>query len=92
MKVRSGIKFSDGTPLTAAIVKYSLEAWAPYRDGSYMYSLDSIDVVDDQTLTVKLTKGYGNLPIEMSRIYLSLPDSLDDQGNVVNWTGTDRLF
>ena len=88
LKVRKGVTFSDGTPLTAEIVKYSLEAWAPYRDGSFMYSLDSIDVVGEQTLTVKLTKGYGNLPIEMSRLYVSLPDSLDDQGNVVNWAGT----
>lgn len=88
LKVKEGVKFSDGTPLTADIVKYSLEAWAPYRDGSFMYSLDSINVVDDQTLTVKLTKGYGNLPIEMSRLYVSLPDSLDDQGNVLNWVGT----
>ncbi len=88
LKVKAGVKFSNGTPLTAEIVKYSLEAWAPYRDGSFMYSLDSINVVDDLTLTVKLTKGYGNLPIEMSRLYVSLPDSLDDQGNVVNWVGT----
>ena len=88
LKVKDGVTFSDGTPLAAAVVKYSLESWAPYRDGSFMYSLDSIDVIDDTTLTVKLTNGYGNLPIEMSRIYLSLPDSLDDQGNVVNWVGT----
>lgn len=88
LKVQEGVTFSDGTPLTAEIVKDSLETWAPYRDGSFMYSLDSIDVDDDRTLTVRLTQGYGNLPIEMSRLYVSLPDSLDDQGNVVNWVGT----
>jgi hypothetical protein len=92
LKVREGVKFSDGTSLTAEILKYSLEAWAPYRDGSFMYSLDSINVVDDLTLIVKLSKGYGNLPIEMSRLYVSLPDSLDDKGNVVNWVGTGTFI
>ncbi len=88
LKVAEDVEFSDGTPLTADIVKYSLEAWAPFRDGSYMYYLDSINVVDGTTLKVKMTEGYGNLPIELTRIYVSLPGSLDDKGSVVNWTGT----
>jgi ABC-type transport system substrate-binding protein len=69
-------------------VKYSLQAWAPYRDGSFIYYLNSIDIVDDHTLTIEFSEGYGNLLIEMSGIYVSLPGALDDQGNVVNWIGT----
>lgn len=88
LKVKNGVEFSDGTPLTADIVKYSMEAWAPYRDGSFIHYMNSIDIVDDHTLTINFSKGYGNLLIEMSGIYVSLPGSLDDQGNVTNWTGT----
>lgn len=88
LKVKYGVEFSDGTPLTADIVKYSMETWAPYRDGSFIHYLDSIDIVDNHTLVIKFSKGYGNLLIEMSCIYVSLPGSLDDQGNVMNWTGT----
>jgi ABC-type transport system substrate-binding protein len=88
LKVEKNVKFSDGTPLTSEIIEYSLKAWAPFRDGSYMYYLDSTEALDATTLKVKMKQGYGNLPIELTRIYVSLPDSLDDKGNVKNWTGT----
>ena len=88
LKVRQNVKFTDGTPLTADIVKYSLQAWAPYCDGNFMYSLKSMDVVNDTTLKVKFAKSYGNFLTEMTRIYVSLPGSLDDKGNVVKWVGT----
>jgi ABC-type transport system substrate-binding protein len=83
-----GVTFSDGTPLTAEIVEYSLTTWAPYREASFIYYLDSIEVIDDETLAVRLTESYGNLPVEMTKIYVSLPGSLDDTGNVTNWVGT----
>ena len=88
LNVRKDVKFSDGTPLTAEIIKYSLEAWAPFRDGSYMYSVESYEVVDDTTLLVNFDGSYGNFPVEISRIFVSLPDSLDENGNVTNWIGT----
>jgi ABC-type transport system substrate-binding protein len=88
LKVREGVTFSDGTPLSAEIVKYSIEAWAPYRDGSYMYDLDAIEAVDDLTLKVTFKGSSGNLMAQLARIYASLPDSIDDTGNVVNWIGT----
>lgn len=88
LKIRQDVTFSDGTALTADIVKYSLEAWAPFRDGSYMYSVESYEVVDDYTLVVKFPESYGNFPVEISRIFVSLPDSLDENGNITNWTGT----
>ena len=39
LHIRKGVKFSDGTPLTADIVKYSFKAWGPYRDGGYIYAV-----------------------------------------------------
>lgn len=86
--VRKGVKFSDGTPLTAAIVQSSMEEWAPFRDGSYMYAKPTYTVKDDNTLVVDFSEPYGTLPVELSRIFCSLPDSLDDKGNVTNWVGT----
>lgn len=88
LHIRKGVQFSDGTPLTADIVKYSIEAWAPFRDGSYMYSDPVYTVVDDNTLEMKFKESYGNLMIQLSRIYCTLPDSLDDLGNITNYIGT----
>lgn len=88
LHIRKGVQFSDGTPLTADIVKYSIEAWAPFRDGSYMYSDPVYTVVDDNTLEMRFKESYGNLMIQLSRIYCTLPDSLDDLGNITNYIGT----
>lgn len=88
LHIRKGVKFSDGTPLTADIVKYSLKAWGPYRDGGYIYAVKSYKMKDDNTLVVKFNGSYGNFLIEMSRIFCSLKDSLDDKGNVKEYKGT----
>ncbi|MBM3450213.1 MAG: hypothetical protein FJX78_04410, partial [Armatimonadetes bacterium] len=57
-KVRRGVKFSDGTPLTAEAVKNSIEFLRdprneyPYRS-YFVGKTDGIDVVDESTLRVR---------------------------------------
>ena len=58
VKLREGLKFSDGSPLTAENVKASLLHWAKPDVASHAYAglkdIDTIDVADDRTLTIHL--------------------------------------
>ena len=60
IKFRKGIKWSDGTPFTAKDVAYSMERLKKVdglpRAATYKAELDATEVVDDQTLKVKLNQ------------------------------------
>jgi peptide/nickel transport system substrate-binding protein len=60
--LRPGVKFQDGTPLTAADVKFSLDR---YHDpkvgayaGSYYTDVKSVDITGPSQITVRLTGPY----------------------------------
>jgi peptide/nickel transport system substrate-binding protein len=57
---RKGIKWSDGTAFSAQHVKWSMETLKRVpglnRAGTYTSELDGVDVVDDNTITVKLNQ------------------------------------
>jgi peptide/nickel transport system substrate-binding protein len=51
--LRQGVTFHDGEPLTADAVKASIEAAADHGGASFIwFPLESIDVVDDSTVTI----------------------------------------
>jgi peptide/nickel transport system substrate-binding protein len=57
IKVRSGVKFADGTPLDAAAVKTSLDrhkTLAGSARASELSSVDSVSVVDPSTVAIKM--------------------------------------
>ena len=74
-KLRSGVKFQDGTPFNAAAVKYNIErilapATASKQLASELGKISSIDVVDDLTIRlnylqpwVTLLDGVRRMPI-----------------------------
>lgn len=88
LKIRDDVSFSDGTKLTADIIKSSLEYWPTYRSCYYINYLDSITVDDNTTLTVKFKTGYGNFIDDLARIWVTKPESVDDKGNITEWIGT----
>lgn len=88
LKIKEDVSFSDGTKLSADIIKSSLEYWPTFRSCGYINYIDSITAVDDATLTVKFKKGYGNFVDELSRIWVTKPESVDDKGNIAEWIGT----
>ncbi|HEY4670176.1 MAG TPA: ABC transporter substrate-binding protein [Tepidiformaceae bacterium] len=61
-KLRPGLKFSDGSPLTAADVKFTFERVGAEKTASpHRYKvgpLQGIDTPDDNTVTFKLTKAF----------------------------------
>lgn len=64
IKLREGIKFHDGTALTAAVVKENLDH---FRKDNQLFifvfqDIVSIDVVDDLTLTVSLKRPWTAFP------------------------------
>ena len=57
LTLRDGIKFSDGSPITAEDVKWSLERAAKEGNGDWQFLVASIDSVDTSaapTITIKL--------------------------------------
>ena len=55
-KIREGVKFHDGTDLTASDVKFTLERAMRIGEGmgASLYTVDSIEVPDDYTVVIKL--------------------------------------
>lgn len=58
--LREGLKFHDGSPLTAETVKASIEYLADKSTGAAIYAalatLESVEVSDDRTIVIKLSK------------------------------------
>jgi peptide/nickel transport system substrate-binding protein len=80
VKLRAGVRWEDGTPVTADDVKATLEALvdpktpALYRR-SFFADLEKVDLVDDRTARVTFRKAYAaqraafNLPLLPARLY-----------------------
>ncbi len=63
-KIKSGVKFSDGTPLDAAAVKYGLDRNRTLEGSARKNELSSVKdvkVIDAQTVQLSLSQPYGPL-------------------------------
>jgi len=73
-KIREGVKFHDGTPLTAADVKFSIEriplVTGPMPMTLYTKYVDTTTVVDDLTLRVKTRGTAPSLPNDFTRLFV----------------------
>ncbi|WP_227793520.1 nickel ABC transporter substrate-binding protein [Paenibacillus guangzhouensis] len=66
--LRKNVKFSDGTEMNAAAVKFSFERWIkdPVNSLNIATAMKSLDVVDDHTITMTFTKAYYPFLTELS--------------------------
>ncbi len=73
--LRDGLKFHDGAPVTAEDAVASIIRWGA-RDGmgqNLMRVTESIESVDDKTLTLTLTEPYGLVLASLGKISSNVP-------------------
>ncbi|MGO4573821.1 ABC transporter substrate-binding protein [Microvirga sp. 2TAF3] len=69
MKLRSGVKFHDGEPMNAAAVKANIDRARTLPDSlrkSEIASVESVEVVDDMTVALKLSRPDATLLSQLS--------------------------
>lgn len=69
IKLRSGVKFSDGTPLTADDVKFSIDADTATAETGWGYinaAIDSVSVIDEETVDIKLKYAWAPMIADLS--------------------------
>ncbi|MEV5965380.1 ABC transporter substrate-binding protein [Kribbella sp. NPDC051952] len=89
-KLRSGVKFSDGTPFTAKDVVASYERHKKL-DGPLvpLYStVTSFAATDDQTVTVKTSKPLGTLLSSLTLLFIGPAAKVDTDGFATKPIGT----
>jgi nickel ABC transporter nickel/metallophore binding protein len=93
-KLRSGVRFSDGTPLDAAAAKWNLERWVGVEDHSWLpasATINAIETPDDQTVVLRMSTYYYTIMQDLALVrpvrFLS-PKAVDDKGAFSDPIGT----
>ncbi|GIF45693.1 glutathione ABC transporter substrate-binding protein [Asanoa ferruginea] len=70
--LREGVKFSDGTPFTAADVKGSIDRLIGLKGSlaPLLSTVTSVDATDDKTVTIHTSAPLGTLPSSLSLIFI----------------------
>ncbi|MGL5175035.1 MAG: glutathione ABC transporter substrate-binding protein [Cetobacterium sp.] len=72
-KLRKGVKFHNGEPLTADDVKFTLDRMKSSPQVSHIIkAIDSVEVVDDNTVRIKTDKPFGALLSHLSHTAASI--------------------
>ena len=69
IKLRTDVTFSDGTPMTAKDVKFSLDEDTKTGESGWGYinaAIDSVEATDDATVTIKLKYAWAPLIADLS--------------------------
>lgn len=79
IKIRQGVQFSDGEPLTASDVAFSLNLYKDHAEfpflNSYTQSFDTIETTDESTVVLTLTDAIPNLDNQLLALYI-LPEHI----------------
>jgi peptide/nickel transport system substrate-binding protein len=72
-RLRKGVKFHDGTPFNAAAVKINFERLldpaTKSRDANMLASLDTVEVIDEYTVRLKLKRSFAPLLRTLAYIF-----------------------
>ncbi|MEK7329147.1 MAG: ABC transporter substrate-binding protein [Chloroflexota bacterium] len=78
-KIRSGINFHDGQPMTAKDVAFSINLYQSHEDfpylNTYTASFESVEAPDDSTVVIVLTEPVPNMDYLLSYLYI-LPEHI----------------
>ena len=88
LKVTPGIEFSDGTPLDANCIKYSIENESLATTLGFHTLMESLEIVDDMTLVAKFPSPYATFEYELSYILAVKEGAVSPEGNIVEYIGT----
>jgi len=74
--LKKGVKFTDGTPLTAGVVAYNFDYWLKGGNSTAQVWLDGYYkdavAVDDQTVRIDLLRPYPDLPTHLTQGYFGI--------------------
>lgn len=89
VKIRPGVKFHNGDPLTAEHAVKSLQ-WACFSGGGSsqlitMFSpwVRAVSVVDDLTMKIDLSTPFGILPNQLARLPISHASAIEDKAAAI---------
>lgn len=78
-KIRSGITFHDGEPMTAEDVAFSINLYKDNVDyiylNAYTLNFDTVEATDDSTVVITLTDAVPNMDYLLSYLYI-LPEHI----------------
>jgi peptide/nickel transport system substrate-binding protein len=89
--LRDGVRFHDGTPFTADLMKASLERSFSKSESIFgKIPLSDIETPENLTLVIKLNSSFPALPAYLSKAesVALAPGSYDSEGNIVKPIGT----
>jgi len=73
-KIRDGIQFHDGQPMTAKDVAFSVNLYKNNGDfiylNAYTVNFDTVEAVDDNTVVIKLLNAVPNMDYLLSYLYI----------------------
>lgn len=89
-KLREGVKFHDGSELTAEDVKYTVDRMLDLQIGVYYMftAFTGAEVVDDYTVVISLKEPFPSLPRALSRLYILNADLVKENEQDGDWGET----
>lgn len=88
LTIREGIKFHDGTELTADIVKWNIENGGAINYCSYSYLLDKVEIVDGTHIKVSFTAPYLFFDRDLALVPCIKQDGYTEEGRFKDYVGT----
>lgn len=88
LTIKEGIKFHDGSPLNADIIKWDIENLGEINYLSYTYQLDKVEKLSDNKLKVTFKNPYPYFGQDMARISAMPIDAMGKDFVINNYNGT----
>lgn len=73
IKLKEGVKFHDGSPFTAEVVKWFFEQMPDGPSGYMVAAIDTMEIKDDHNLILHLKHPEPNMLFNMSQSFMAIP-------------------